>query len=160
MNAIAAITVLLLSLAAVHSRGIGEDQSLSRDKRDVWSGIIGTAACLPKVTAAAQACGKDLDEKIKGRENDDSQDMKCCIYAEFRRCVTAVADEHCDKDAAPVVETVIKGIQSTLNKQCDEYKFYSPTCITIIYFNYILIGAIVSILLSIGCCLGSCCCRR
>lgn len=122
MKPAAVIFVFIISIASVYSRGVDEDLLHGRARRDVRSRNNGAAACLPKVTVAAQTCGKELDEKVKARENEDGQDIKCCIYAEFRRCVTTFAEKYCDKDVASVVETVIKGIMNTLNNQCSKYK--------------------------------------
>lgn len=115
--------------------------------------------CTITVVSAAQTCGRELDEKMKGRENDNSKDTKCCMFAEYRRCVHSYAAVDCGPEASNVVDTVVRGIQSALSQDCEQYQYYSPTCITIIWFNYIVLGAIIFVILSVGCCLGSCCCR-
>jgi len=162
MNGIAKLAFLtaFCLFVVVTGREVPEEgRAVSRSKRGLWDGIVGTVTCTPRVIEAAQQCGKDLDEKVKGRENDNSRDMKCCMYAEYRRCVHSAATKDCGNDASQVVDTVVRGIQSTLTQDCEQYQYYSPTCIGIIWFNYIILGSIVFAILAVGCCLGSCCCR-
>lgn len=154
----ALVLVAFALVALVNCREVPEE-ALNRDRRGLWDGIVSTVSCTPTVVEAAQKCGKELDDKVKGRENDQSKDMQCCMYAEYRRCVHSSAVQSCGADASNVVDTVVKGIQSTLSSDCDQYQAYSATCITIIWWNYIIVGAIVAVILAIGCCLGSCCCR-
>lgn len=152
--------VVLFFASNAFGRSVNEDQTLQRERRGVLDGIVGTLTC-PKVFSGAKQCAEELDEKVKGREDDDSQDMKCCSYAEYRRCVESFAKKECGKDAGDVVNSIVKGVQSGITfSKCEDYTWSSPTCIAVIWFNYLVVGAIVLMLISVGCCLGSCCCRR
>lgn len=64
-------------------------EGLRREKRQdlSWNNVVGVASCSPKVITAARKCEKELDDKVKGRENEQTEQMQCCKFAEYRRCV-------------------------------------------------------------------------
>jgi len=156
------LVVLVLAAVAIEARHAPdlEGHQHNRDKRQIsWNGVIGTAACSPKVIQAAQECNRELDEKLKGRESENSDEMQCCRFAEFRRCIEWEANKECGKDPAESVNAMVKAIQGGLSSKCESYTYYSPVCIYYIWYNYLILGGIVLFILSIGCCLGACCCR-
>lgn len=68
-----------------------------RSKRaDIWSGIVGAVGCSPQVVKAARECGEDLDNRMRGYDPKDADEAaKCCVFADFRRCVYSQSKQVC-----------------------------------------------------------------
>lgn len=152
------IPVLAIIVLSIVVTDAGLDQ---RKKREVTaSGVFGAIGCLPTVMSAVGTCNDVLNERMKEFNNENiGNPGRCCWFAAFRKCVSDLAYEKCGRDATEVVDSVISSTQSTLQGECKDYQLYNPVCVYFVYFPYVVIGAVVSALILIGCCLGACCCR-
>lgn len=122
---------LFCSLALVSSRELSNNgRSLNRDRLRDGSGT--SVACNARVVEAAKKCSKEFEDKVKGRgpdnDNSNSKDMKCCMFAEFQRCIHDYAATACARtaDSSTVVETVIKGMHPILAQDCEQQKGEDP----------------------------------
>lgn len=149
------LVVLLTVLAVGCAGGIHV-----RSKRQSVTEIFDAARCGIKLPAISSQCNADLDERTKAlREADIGGDAgTCCYFAAYRQCVKSKAQTECGDGAANAVDSFIRGVQGMLVDKCSAYDFFTPSCLFVLYYPWLIIGAIVLALVAIGCCLGSCCC--
>lgn len=129
--------------------------------------IIKAISCPAKITSAMIGkCKTRLDEHldlVDKSENDLNHVapsmIRCCYFAEYVHCVVQEAREECGELVNQSVEERVMKMYGTLNSRCDDYTINSPTCIIVVWFDFILSAALVGLVLIVGCCIGACLCR-
>lgn len=154
------ILVILLILCLTQMMEPSDARS-SRSKRDItFGGVIGSLACIPKLTDKARECNRVLEDQTRPFEREKPSEMsRCCYFAAFRLCVWLEAKKECGEDASEVVDRVVGGMQSALSQECGKIQWYAPECLFILWLPHIIIGTVILLLIIVGCCLGACCCR-
>jgi len=123
--------------------------------------------CPAKIASALLGeCQKRLQERLDlvntaEQEIDASAPsmFRCCYFQEFIHCVTEEAKDDCGPDVTQAVERQVSDRFRQFSRKCTDYSYYSASCIFVVWFNLIVIGAIVLGILLVGCCLGMCLCR-
>jgi len=123
--------------------------------------------CPTKIASALLGeCQKRLQERLDlvntaEQEIDASAPsmFRCCYFQEFIHCVTEEAKMDCGVDVVSAVERQVSDRFRQFSRKCTDYSYYSASCIFVVWFNLIVIGAIVFGILLVGCCLGMCLCR-
>jgi len=123
--------------------------------------------CPMKIASALLGeCQKRLQERLD-LVNTAEQEIdaaapsmfRCCYFQEFIHCVTEEAKLDCGPDVTSAVERQVSDRFRQFSRKCTDYSYYSASCIFVVWFNLIVIGAIVLGILLVGCCLGMCLCR-
>jgi len=150
--------LLILSLTQVMEPA---DALSGITKREISiSGVLGSLACIPKLSEKASECDRVLREQTKPFERENPGEIsRCCYFAAFRLCVWLEAKKECGDDASEVVDTVVGRMQSAMSQECGTIQWYAPQCLFILWLPHIIIGSIILLLIIVGCCLGACCCR-
>jgi hypothetical protein len=145
------VILLALNLSIGHPQLIRVKRDMFKDildkGQDAAKGIVNKLTCVPKVMSAGADCIEEFTER---KEEDMDAEEVCCIVSDLKDCLKDIVAKECsDGTDLDSIVAHVPGAPSDCGADDGGFK-----CFVTLHKNLLIIGGIIALAMSAGCCAG------